>query len=169
MSVLIGRVLGTQALADAHSELDSSPLLSTRNHNTATLTFKPAVGAQVAIALTGGELNYFELDAMGQLAEMEKKEMQCEVAAMDVGPLPPARQRSRFLAVCSVDSTIRVLSLDPADTMTVRPSVSTTAVYLKSTTIYPNSLVSKGKCSWVTTLAVELRILKFEVKLTRLR
>lgn len=76
--------------------------------------------AQVAIALSGAEVNYFELDAMGQLAEMEKKEMECEVAAMDVGPVPPARQRSRFLAVGSVDSTIRLLSLDPADTMKVR-------------------------------------------------
>ncbi len=75
--------------------------------------------AQVAIALSGAEVNYFELDAMGQLAEMEKKEMECEVAAMDVGPVPPARQRSRFLAVGSVDSTIRLLSLDPADTMKV--------------------------------------------------
>lgn len=74
---------------------------------------------QVIIALTGGELLYFELDAMGQLAETDKKEMGADVAALDVGPVPPGRQRSRFLAVGSYDSTIRVLSLDPADTMKV--------------------------------------------------
>lgn len=74
---------------------------------------------QVIIALTGGELLYFELDAMGQLAETEKREMGADVAALDVGPVPPSRQRSRFLAVGSYDSTIRVISLDPADTMKV--------------------------------------------------
>lgn len=75
---------------------------------------------QVIIALTGGELLYFELDAMGQLAETDKREMGADVAALDVGPVPPGRQRSRFLAVGSFDSTIRVISLDPADTMKVR-------------------------------------------------
>lgn len=73
----------------------------------------------MVIALSGGELLYFELDAMGQLAQTDKKEMGGDVAALDVGPVPPGRQRSRFLAVGSFDSTIRVLSLDPADTMKV--------------------------------------------------
>lgn len=83
---------------------------------------------QVIIALTGGELLYFELDAMGQLAETEKREMGADVAALDVGPVPPGRQRSRFLAVGSYDSTIRVISLDPADTMKVAAFVCKTVV-----------------------------------------
>ena len=45
-----------------------------------------------------------------------------QVAAVDIGPLPEGRQRSRFLAVASFDSSVRVLSLDPADTMKVGSS-----------------------------------------------
>ena len=45
-----------------------------------------------------------------------------KVAALDIGPLPEGRQRSRFLAVASFDSSVRVLSLDPADTLKVRSS-----------------------------------------------
>ena len=75
---------------------------------------------QVVIALSGGELMYFELDAAGMLAEAEKRDMAGEVAALDLGPLPEGSQRSRFLAVASFDSSVRVLSLDPADTLKVR-------------------------------------------------
>nr|CAN64633.1 hypothetical protein VITISV_043788 [Vitis vinifera] len=51
---------------------------------------------QVVIALSGGELIYFEVDMTGQLME-----------------------RSRFLAVGSYDNTIRILSLDPDDCMQI--------------------------------------------------
>ncbi len=54
------------------------------------------------------------------LQETDKKDMAGDVAAIDVAPVPPGRQRSRFLVVGSYDSTIRVLSLDPADTMKAR-------------------------------------------------
>ena len=86
-----------------------------------TITRAATNERQVVIALSGGELLYFELDAAGQLAEAEKRDMAGEVACLDLGPLPEGRQRSRFLAVASFDSSVRVLSLDPADTMKVRP------------------------------------------------
>ena len=54
------------------------------------------------------------------LQETDKKDMAGDVAAIDLAPVPEGRQRSRFLAVGSYDSTIRVLSLDPADTMKAR-------------------------------------------------
>eukprot|EP00232_Nephroselmis_pyriformis_P023620 CAMPEP_0182873278 /NCGR_PEP_ID=MMETSP0034_2-20130328/12223_1 /TAXON_ID=156128 /ORGANISM="Nephroselmis pyriformis, Strain CCMP717" /LENGTH=801 /DNA_ID=CAMNT_0025005915 /DNA_START=153 /DNA_END=2554 /DNA_ORIENTATION=- len=74
--------------------------------------------AQVVIALSGGEIIYFELDQMtGQLMEIEKKDMAGDVACLDIAPVPEGRQRSRFLAVGSFDSTVRVLSLDPEDCM----------------------------------------------------
>ncbi|KAK7357975.1 hypothetical protein VNO80_17273 [Phaseolus coccineus] len=72
---------------------------------------------QVVIALSGGELIYFEVDVTGQLMEVEKHEMSGDVACLDIAPVPEGRQRSRFLAVGSYDKTIRILSLDPDDCM----------------------------------------------------
>ncbi|CAN4090131.1 unnamed protein product [Withania somnifera] len=74
---------------------------------------------QVVIALSGGELIYFEVDMTGQLMEVEKHEMSGDVACLDIAPVPEGRQRSRFLAVGSYDNTIRILSLDPDDCMQV--------------------------------------------------
>lgn len=74
---------------------------------------------QVVIALSGGELIYFEVDVTGtgQLLEVDKHEMSGDVACLDIAPVPEGRQRSRFLAVGSYDKTIRILSLDPDDCM----------------------------------------------------
>ncbi|GAV77061.1 CPSF_A domain-containing protein/MMS1_N domain-containing protein [Cephalotus follicularis] len=74
---------------------------------------------QVVIALSGGELIYFEVDMTGQLMEVEKHEMSGDVACLDIAPVPEGRQRSRFLAVGSYDQTIRILSLDPDDCMQI--------------------------------------------------
>jgi len=51
--------------------------------------------------------------------EVEKREMPGDVACLDIAPVPEGRQRSRFLAVGSYDSTIRILSLDPDDCMQI--------------------------------------------------
>jgi splicing factor 3B subunit 3 len=74
---------------------------------------------QVVIALSGGELVYFEVDITGQLIEVDKHEMSGDVACLDIAPVPEGRQRSRFLAVGSYDNTIRILSLDPEDGMQI--------------------------------------------------
>ena len=70
-------------------------------------THRTARGSQVVIALSGGEVIYFELNAMGQLMETEKRDMTGDVACLDIAPVPEGRQRSRFLAVGSYDSTAR--------------------------------------------------------------
>ncbi|CAG8532674.1 14314_t:CDS:10, partial [Acaulospora colombiana] len=73
---------------------------------------------QVVIALTGGELVYFELDNQGQLNEyQERKEMAANVSCLSIGEVPEGRQRSRFLAVGCDDNTVRILSLDPDNTL----------------------------------------------------
>ena len=56
--------------------------------------------------MTGGEVLYFELNALGQLAETERKDMAGDVACLDIGPIPEGRQRARFLVVGSYDSTV---------------------------------------------------------------
>ncbi|XP_064640228.1 splicing factor 3B subunit 3 [Lineus longissimus] len=71
---------------------------------------------QVVIALTGGELVYFEMDPTGQLNEYtERKEMSADVICMGLGRVPVGEQRCRFLAVGLADNTVRIISLDPTD------------------------------------------------------
>ncbi|KOS18324.1 Pre-mRNA-splicing factor rse1 [Escovopsis weberi] len=73
---------------------------------------------QVAIALSSGEIVYFEMDADGSLAEYdEKKEMFGTVTCLSLGDVPKGRVRSSFLAVGCDDCTVRVLSLDPESTL----------------------------------------------------
>eukprot|EP00873_Tetraselmis_striata_P011542 jgi/Tetstr1/431806/TSEL_021301.t1 len=74
-----------------------------------------ANSSQVAIALSGGDLIYFELDVRGNLVETEKKDMRGDIAALDIAPVPEGRQRSKFLAVGDHASQVRILSLDPDD------------------------------------------------------
>lgn len=71
---------------------------------------------QVAIALAGGEIVYFEMDASGQLNEYtERLPMPADVSSMGMGQVPEMAQRSRFLAIGCLDQTVRVVSLDPND------------------------------------------------------
>lgn len=67
------------------------------------------------IGLSGGEIIYFEMDPIGQLLETEKKDTSSEISCMDVAPIPEGKLRTRFLAVGSIDSTVRIMSLDPGE------------------------------------------------------
>jgi hypothetical protein len=51
---------------------------------------------QVAISLSGGEVAYFELDAMGQLLEMAKRDVDGDVTCLDLAPVPAGLQRCRW-------------------------------------------------------------------------
>ncbi|KAF9160181.1 Splicing factor 3B subunit 3 [Actinomortierella ambigua] len=70
---------------------------------------------QVVIALTGGELVYFEVDESGNLSESPtRREMSSNVTSLGIQPLPQGRRRVRFLAVGCEDNTVRILSLEAA-------------------------------------------------------
>uniref|UniRef100_A0A1B0CWY9 Splicing factor 3B subunit 3 n=1 Tax=Lutzomyia longipalpis TaxID=7200 RepID=A0A1B0CWY9_LUTLO len=76
---------------------------------------------QVVIALSGGELVYFEMDPTGQLNEYtERKKMPSDVMCMALGTVPVGEQRSWFLAVGLADNTVRIISLDPSDCLSPR-------------------------------------------------
>ena len=79
---------------------------------------------QVAISLAGGEIIYFELDAAGQLMEMGTVDLGKEISCLDMGVVPAGRLRSAFLAVGCWDQTVQVLSLDPADVLTQRSTMT---------------------------------------------
>ena len=73
---------------------------------------------QVAVALSSGEIVYFEMDTDGTLAEYdEKRQMSGTVTCLSLGEVPEGRVRSQFLAVGCDDSTVRILSLDPDSTL----------------------------------------------------
>lgn len=73
---------------------------------------------QVAIALSSGEIVYFEVDNDGSLSEYdERKEMSGTVTCLSLGEVPEGRLRSSSLAVGCDDCTVRVLSLEPDSTL----------------------------------------------------
>lgn len=73
---------------------------------------------QIAVALSSGEIVYFEVDSDGSLAEYdEKKEIFSTVTCLSLGPVPEGRIRSPMLAVGCEDCTVRILSLDPDSTL----------------------------------------------------
>ena len=73
---------------------------------------------QVAVALSSGEIVYFEMDEDESLAEYDEKlKMDGTVTSLSLGEVPDGRRRSSFLAVGCDDSTVRILSLDPDSTL----------------------------------------------------
>ncbi|EFY91989.1 Pre-mRNA-splicing factor rse-1 [Metarhizium acridum CQMa 102] len=72
---------------------------------------------QVAIALSSGEIVYFEVDEDGSLAEFDERKEIGSVTSLGLGPVPEGRLRSPFLAVGCDDCTVRILSLEPESTL----------------------------------------------------
>jgi len=73
---------------------------------------------QVVVALSSAELVYFELDLDGQLNEyQDRKAMGSTVLALSIAEVPEGRQRTPFLAVGCEDQTVRIVSLDPDNTL----------------------------------------------------
>ena len=54
---------------------------------------------QLAIALSNGDLIYFEIDQHGILVEIAKDNLENEVICLDIPVIPEGRQRSKFLAI----------------------------------------------------------------------
>lgn len=78
---------------------------------------------QLALALSSGEIIYFEASDSGDLQEYDDKvQMTGTVTCLSLGEVPEGRTRSPFLAVGCDDSTVRILSLDP-ETMLESKSV----------------------------------------------
>ncbi|KAF2757180.1 hypothetical protein EJ05DRAFT_511908 [Pseudovirgaria hyperparasitica] len=70
---------------------------------------------QVVVALSSGELIYFEVDTdSGGLGEYEERpQMSGTVTSLSLGDVPQGKMRSPFLAVGCDDSTVRILSVEP--------------------------------------------------------
>ncbi|EXL79043.1 hypothetical protein FOPG_07023 [Fusarium oxysporum f. sp. conglutinans race 2 54008] len=80
---------------------------------------------QIAIALSSGEIVYFEVDSDGSLAEYdETKVISTTVTCLSLGPVPEGRLRSPLLVVGCEDCTVRILGLNP-DSMLESNSIKT--------------------------------------------
>eukprot|EP00892_Ulva_mutabilis_P005704 jgi/Ulvmu1/3505/UM162_0012.1 len=83
---------------------------------------------QVVIALSESQIIYFELNANGQLLEVEKKDMSDEVASLGIAQVPEGRQRAPFVVVGCYDQTVRVLSLEPGEALKTKATQTVPAI-----------------------------------------
>eukprot|EP00981_Chlorochromonas_danica_P002905 scaffold591_cov174-Ochromonas_danica.AAC.6 len=90
--------------------------------NKRTIQIATVNSRQVAIALSGGEIIYFELDETGTLIEMGSLDTGKEISALDLGAVPEGASRSMFLAVGYWDYSCQLLSLDPSDVLSRGPT-----------------------------------------------
>lgn len=80
---------------------------------------------QVIIALSGGEITYFELDPVsGDLQEKINKTMGGDICCVDVGTVQKGQLRSSFAAVGFRDQTVRIVSLEPGKLLTQKGSTA---------------------------------------------
>jgi splicing factor 3B subunit 3 len=63
--------------------------------------------SQIALALTGGDIVYYELTNSGDF-EQHETSLDDEVVSMDFAPIEKNRVRSQFLAVALRDMTVRI-------------------------------------------------------------
>ncbi|WFD35978.1 pre-mRNA-splicing factor rse1 [Malassezia cuniculi] len=84
---------------------------------------------QAVVALNTGELVYFELDMDGQLNEFqERRALGAPVLALSIAEVPEGRQRTPYLAAACADFTVRIVSLDPANTLSTLSTQALTAL-----------------------------------------
>ncbi|KPV75805.1 uncharacterized protein RHOBADRAFT_52830 [Rhodotorula graminis WP1] len=109
---------------------------------------------QVVIGLSSGEIVYFELDLEGQLNEFqERKAMGAEILALSVAEVPEGRLRTPYLAVGCADQTVRIISLDPENTL---DSLSLQALTAPPSSIVMADIVDASIDKHHTTLFVNI-------------
>ena len=111
---------------------------------------------QVVIALSGGQLIYFELDAAGQLTEVGvTHDIKKDVTSLDLGEIPDGRLKAPFLAVGCCDDSVQILSLESADLLTQRSSMQLPAkpdslclsYMIRESVVTTNTNVASNKAS----------------------
>ncbi|KAM9998298.1 hypothetical protein ACTFIY_007955 [Dictyostelium cf. discoideum] len=109
-----------------------------------TIVRASANQSQLAIALSGGEIIYFELDQASNLIEIIKKDLRRDVACIEISPIPKGRNMARFIAVSDWEGPIRVLSLDRDNCLGQVSMLDTDKVYIESLSIIEMQLNEMG-------------------------
>jgi splicing factor 3B subunit 3 len=100
---------------------------------------------QAVVALTGGDLVYFELSSeTSSIEEVSKREMGCELTALSLGTVPEGRTRSLFVAASGVDRSVRVLSLEPDKLLKQVSAQSFQASSVESLVMTSDAILSIG-------------------------
>jgi len=99
---------------------------------------------QVVLALSGGELIYFELDQVGNLSEVMKKDMRRDISCIEIAPIPKGRLMARFLAVSDWEGPVRVLSLDRDNCLSQVSMFDTDKVQIESLSIIDMPIQEAG-------------------------
>lgn len=99
---------------------------------------------QVAVALSSGEVVYFELDEDGSLVVFDERKEIGSVTSLGLGPVPEGRLRSSFLAVGCDDCTVRILSLEPDSTLESKSVQALTAAPSSFCILYMEDSSSGG-------------------------
>lgn len=79
----------------------------------------------MVLALSGGEIVYFELEMTGQLVEVDKKELSSEIACLDMPPVPevPSAPRAKPLVVPRASADPRHYTSDGCEMYCKAPPV----------------------------------------------
>ncbi|RYH29490.1 hypothetical protein EON65_08340 [archaeon] len=93
-----------------------------KSPNKRTIQHATVNSRQIAVALSGGEIIYFEQDETGALDVVASVEMGKEVSCLDLGVVGEGEARSLFLAVGYWDDSCQLLTLDPRDVLARGPS-----------------------------------------------
>ncbi|KAG0680909.1 pre-mRNA-splicing factor rse1 [Pichia californica] len=88
------------------------------------IIFSTCTNNQVAIALSSGDVVYFEVSPNGgsdALIEYSlHKEFNSSITSISIGDIPKGRIRAPFIVVTCKDSTVHILSTDPKNTLEVK-------------------------------------------------
>ncbi|GAM20196.1 hypothetical protein SAMD00019534_033710, partial [Acytostelium subglobosum LB1] len=109
-----------------------------------TISLASSNASQVVIALSGGEIIYFELDGVGNLTEVLKKDMRREISAIEIAPVPHGRQMARFLAISDWEGPVRVLSLDRDNCLNQVSMMDTDKVLVESLALIEMTVQEAG-------------------------
>lgn len=104
---------------------------------------------QVAIALSSGEVVYFEVDENGDLAEFDEKKEMGSVTSLSLCPIPKGRRRGSFLAVGCDDCTVRILSLELESTLESKSVQALTAAPSALCIMYMEDSFSGGSALYL--------------------
>lgn len=103
-----------------------------------------ANSTQVVLALTGGDLVYFELISETlSVQEIAKRDMGSEISSISLMAVEKGRARALFMAVSGSDRSVRVLSLEP-DKLLKQLSAQSYQVAVESTLITMDGFLSIG-------------------------
>jgi splicing factor 3B subunit 3 len=113
---------------------------------------------QVAIALSSGQILYFECDSDGSLAMAEEEiNLDCPINCLAIPDVPEGSVRSFFMAVGCGDQTVRIYNLSPDMDGFILRNISVQALSAQPSSITINYMRDKSPRGYSQYLHIGLR------------